>query len=214
MEMDEISVIRKCSITVIDTLKTVSTNYGEIINGLITEDRKKLKKALKSINELNQYTKSLKDSSSETITKIRENDVETGHYYIQVLDYLREIAHCLTFIAKPSFDHIDNNHKELVPAQVEELGKLHESIKELFDFTLFVMKDNKYDNVDELIHKQQLILDQINTYKKKQLKRIKNKETGTRNTMLYMELLSESKNLLLHSINLLKSQRDFIVEHK
>ncbi|MBT3933921.1 MAG: phosphate permease [Bacteroidetes bacterium] len=214
MEMDEISVIRKCSITVIDTLKTVSTNYGEIINGLITEDRKKLKKALKSINELNQYTKSLKDSSSETITKIRENDVETGHYYIQVLDYLREIAHCLTFIAKPAFDHIDNNHKELVPAQVEELGKLHESIKELFDFTLFVMKDNKYDNVDELIHKQQLILDQINTYKKKQLKRIKNKETGTRNTMLYMELLSESKNLLLHSINLLKSQRDFIVEHK
>ena len=211
---DDISIQNRCTTTLIDTLKVVSVNYENIVFGLIEEDRRKLKKALKNIKELNEETKLLKDNSSDTILKMREDDVETGHYYVQVLDYLREIAHCLSFIVKPAFNHVDNNHKELVPEQVNELRSLSDALKELLDFILFVLKEHKYDHMDEIIYKQQLILDQIAKFKKLQVKRIKNKDTGTRNTMLYMELMAETKNLLLFTINLLKSQRDFMSEIK
>ena len=48
---------------------------------------------------------------------------------------------------------------------------------------------------------------------KRQLKRIKNKETSTRSSMLYLNILNETKTLVLQSRNLLKSQRYFL-EHQ
>ncbi len=45
---------------------------------------------------------------------------------------------------------------------------------------------------------------------KKQIKRIKANEAGTRNSVLYLGILNETKNFLLDTINLLKSHRDFI----
>jgi Na+/H+ antiporter NhaB len=49
----------------------------------------------------------------------------------------------------------------------------------------------------------------IDAVRKKQVKRIKANEVGTRNSMLFLGLLSEYKNLMLRAVNLTKSYRDF-----
>ena len=46
--------------------------------------------------------------------------------------------------------------------------------------------------------------------KKRQLKRIRNRETGMKSSTIYLNTLTESKNLILYTINLLKAQRDFV----
>ena len=56
---------------------------------------------------------------------------------------------------------------------------------------------------------QQNIQRIIEETRKKQVKRIKNSETGTRNSILYLNILAEMKNLTLYTLNLLKSSRDF-----
>jgi len=39
---------------------------------------------------------------------------------------------------------------------------------------------------------------------------IKREEAGTKNSLLFLNTLTESKNLILNSINILKAQRDFV----
>jgi hypothetical protein len=51
----------------------------------------------------------------------------------------------------------------------------------------------------------------ITRIKKKQIKFIKAEMVGTRNTLLYLNLLSETKNLVLYALNMVKSHRDFMV---
>jgi len=51
--------------------------------------------------------KKLKNKIHHTINNLREESIETGHYYVQVLDYLREMAHCLTFMLYSVYKHID-----------------------------------------------------------------------------------------------------------
>jgi len=58
------------------------------------------------------------------------------------------------------------------------------------------------------------ILLKIKKFRKTQLRRIKNGELSTRNSILYLNFLTETKNLILNAVNLLKSQRDFILEQK
>jgi Na+/phosphate symporter len=79
-----------------------------------------------------------------------------------------------------------------------------------FNFALHTIKENKFENIDALITDREKIFDVLVKLEKAQIKRIKNKEVNTRNSLLYFKINSESKNLLLHTINMLKAQRDFI----
>ena len=64
--------------------------------------------------------------------------------------------------------------------------------------------------MDQVISKQEDLLELIETYRKTQMKRLKHDEVGAKNSMLYLGLLHETKNLLLHVVNLTKAQRDFV----
>ena len=62
--------------------------------------------------------------------------------------------------------------------------------------------------------KQLELLSYIGELNRVQLKRIKKGEAGTKNGLLYLGVLSETKSLLLDTINLLKAERDFIIDNK
>ncbi|MFA9421738.1 MAG: hypothetical protein ACERLB_16460, partial [Gammaproteobacteria bacterium] len=56
---------------------------------------KRLKKTYAEIQVFNDEVRDLNADISNTILLLKESEVESGHYYIQLLDSLREIAHCL-----------------------------------------------------------------------------------------------------------------------
>jgi phosphate/sulfate permease len=204
------NIMTKCSLEVRNMLKSVISVFNETVIGLTHEDRKLLKKVCKEVDALNADAKYLKANVHNTLLKIQEEEGETGHYYVQVIDYLREMAHALSFISNPSFEHIDNNHKPLLKDQIDELNELKDSGNDLFESIINTIDKKEFENIPNLIEKQQNILDSLKEGRKNQIKRIKNDEAGTRNSILYLGILNEIKNFLLQSINLVKAQRDFV----
>ena len=73
-----------------------------------------------------------------------------------------------------------------------------------------ILEKNRFEDIPKLIEKQRNLLSLVKSGSKKQIKRIKNEEAGTKNSVLYLGILNEIKNFLLQSINLVKAQRDFI----
>lgn len=204
------NIMTKCSLEVRNMLKAVVSVFNETVTGLTNEDRKGLKNICKEVDDLNMEAKYLKNNVHNTLSKLKEEEGETGHFYVQVIDYLREMAHALSFISHPSYDHVDNNHKPLLKVQIEELNNLNNGVKELFEAIIDTVDKNDYSKIPDLIEQQQIILDKIKEGRKKQIKRIKNDQAGTRNSILYLGILNEIKNFLLQSINLVKAQRDFV----
>ena len=210
-EITEQNIIQRCTITVSSTIKIVNEYYQDIIESIVNEDLKQIKKVSKEIKKLNSDVKELKGNLNLTISKLHEDSIETGHYYVQVIDYLRELAHNITFISKPCHDHINNNHKSLIEVQIEELNVLKQKVNDILKNVEQTIIKMDYKQVDQIIAMQQEILNVIAAKNKKQIKRIKREEVGTKNSLLYLAILSETKNLLLNAINLLKSQRDFAI---
>ena len=173
---------------------------------------KKLREKTKKTSALNKKAKYLKDNIHQTIDQLEEDSVEAGHFYVQVLDFLREITRSIHFIAKTAHTHVDNNHKGLLPEQVEELNQLNTRIAELYSEILASIKDHKYTDIDTITLKQTELLALVEQVNKKQIKRIKNQVAGTKNSLMYLGILGEIKNILFYTINLLKSQRDFILQ--
>lgn len=211
MKWDNDSILKNCELNIKSSLVDTAELYEKINYYLITEDRKQLRSSLKRIRALNARAKELKADAYKTVQKLREDAVDSSHYYIQILDYLREIAHCVHFLAEPAYEHLDNHHPPLTHEQTEDLNRLTLEVTELLKAIKKLMDSNDFDRINTIIIQQQQILSLLQKLKKKQVKMIQAEEVGTRNSLLYFNILAETKNLLLFTVNMLKSHRDFIL---
>ena len=209
--IDSSEVLEKSLKNIRRTIEKISMTYHDVIVGLSFEDRKALKKTNKEVQELNKKAKKLKSKIPVAISNLPEDSLETGHYYVQVLDYLREMAHCVSFISENVYEHVDNNHNGISKVQSDELKKLVVGVQELLQEVMTMIKKQDYSGFDTLIDHQQELLKQVGQLNRTQLKRIKKGESNTKNSLLYIGILSETKNLLLHTVNLLKAERDFSI---
>lgn len=209
LNIDDIRSVCANNITTI--LSKVTVNYENSINYIIAQDRKKLKDVLVNVDYVNAETKKLKNNILFTIKRLEESFVTNGHYYVQVLDYVRETAHCLTYITKPGYDHIDNNHKGFIEKQIEDLRYLNSRVVKYLNRVNEIIQTNDFETLESVVELQESIVNEIDLIRKKQIKRIKKDETGTKNSLLFMAIMHETKNLVLYSINLAKAQRDFMI---
>ena len=209
-ELEGQSVQERCNVRVVSSLIAISELYVTIINAFIGEKRKKLKNALKEVKKLNKEVKTFKKNVHETVRTLQIDDsIETGDHYVQLLDYLRETAHCVNFIAQPIFEHVDNNHAPLSAAQVSDLKSFLKNFTVYFENVIKTISAKKFKEIDKLNLYMQELLAQLSKMRKNHLKRIKTDNAGTRISMLYLDTLNETKNLILYGINLAKTSRDF-----
>jgi phosphate/sulfate permease len=202
-------VMQKCKKHCVNAVINTNKTFSLGLESFLTEDRVQLKKGLELKDMLNHKSKKLKSKIFTTLSKI-ENHVDTGHFYVQVIDYQREISHSLNFIIEPLFEHLDNHHKPFTAEQVNELRQLIADIDEFYNLALDIVNYNKFENLNELIARKDLIVAYLLKTEKNQINRIKNKTVNTRNSVLFFNINSETKNMLLHSINLIKAHRDFV----
>lgn len=203
-------VLEKCKYSVTDILKKVSQIYAQAIHDFEAEDRRSLKEINKEVKSLNKKAKKLKGNVYPTVKKLQEQSIDSSLYYIQVVDYLREVAHCLEYVTEPAFEHIDNNHKVFSPEQFEELNGVRVDVQDFMAKAIRIITQGDYGSLEELIEQQQTVFAQMRDNRKKQLKRIKNEKAGTKVSLLYLNTLHETQNLMLHLVNLVKAQRDFV----
>ncbi|MGD9328012.1 MAG: inorganic phosphate transporter [Cyclobacteriaceae bacterium] len=211
LEINGKNILTSCNENVIGTLTTVSGLYNKSMQGLIKFKRKSLVKVEDDILKLDKNIKHIKNSLPRIIEKLQEDDIESGHYYVQVVNYLKETVNALKYISKPIYTYIDNNHKPLIEAQENELNKLSEDISNFFSSTILVLKEKGFVDIEGILIEQKGLIDRLTSISKQQLKRIKNQESGTKNSTLYLNIMYETKNLLLFTVNLIKAQRDFLV---
>ncbi|GAO31839.1 inorganic phosphate transporter [Geofilum rubicundum] len=202
-------VLEQCKTNVSDVLTQVSGLYMKSLISFEAEDRKQLKEAVKEVDSLNKRTKKMKTNIYKTVRKLQEESIDSSLYYVQVLDYLRETAHCLTFITSPCWEHLDNNHKTFSEEQFHDLNLLQVKVKTIINKSVGFIEGNNLDQLDIIYEDQVKILEHLRTLRKIQLKRIKKDKAGTKISMLYLAILHETQNMMLHLINLIKAQRDF-----
>ncbi len=209
-EINSKKVLDKCTKNVTNSLNEISDLYTSSLTDFQAENRKELKEKLKSVNQVNKKIKKYKNNIYKTVKKLQDSEIDSSLYYVQVIDYLRETAHALTFVVKPCFEHLDNNHTPFNKDQFKDLSILIGHVQVLISKANNIIRSSSFENLDELLDEIGKETENLKALRKAQLKRIKKEKTSTQNSMLYLNLLHETQNLLLHIGNLIKAQRDFV----
>ena len=135
----------------------------------------------------------------------------TGHFYVQVTDYLSEVTKALIHITRPAFEHIDNNHKGLSKEQIVDLMRVNDEVEAIFDKINDMLSSENFADLDLVLEMRDRLFDTIVGAIKNQLRRIHEDPSGsTRASVLYLTILNETKTMVLQARNLLKSQRYFL----
>lgn len=183
--------------------------YNNVLDGLSLEDLRQLRKTQKDFQELDLRTQLMKNKFNETLTLLQDRGVTGAAFYIQIVNYLREILHSMSFIIDGSYEHTDNKHKPLLPDQISELRSGSESLHDLFEHLAFIIENGCYAQIEDLNIEQQKVSALFDQFNKKQVKRVKIGISGTKNSLLFIRITSNVKNMILFCYLMGKAERDF-----
>jgi len=203
------SFIKQYNSKTVAILNKTASILENTFKGLKNEDRKLLNKQFKKMKEIDSETKAYKVQMHEIVRVTNDAETENVHYFVQMIDYLREIAHALSFIVEPAFNHINNNHQGLSGKQYAELSILYKHINEYIGIITEILQNIDFSRMEELKTMQENILDNIFESRKQQLKRIKSKDDKVKSSLLFLDILAELKNLSLFTMSFTKTEREY-----
>jgi len=206
-----IDIHKECNLRASDTFHLVSDVFTSTIDALTKEDRKALKQANKKAKTFNVKVKEAKDNIRNVIERIDEDSFGSAQHYTLLLDYMREIGRDMMFITEPSFVHVDNNHKPMGVFQTKHLKEVSRLVELFSSNAVEIITEKSYGKIDELLAIEEEMLSKMDDYVKTQIKRLKKHKTGTKNTKLFLDILSETKMLSYNMVSLIKSQRDLSI---
>ena len=197
-------VIHESASNIANVVKRGNKIYTSAIKGLATQNLALLKKNKKQIEKLSNEVDDLKDNIFYFIRNLEEPSMGASNFYIDILGYLQDMTQSLEYISKVSHKHINNNHKKLKFSQVKELKHLDDQLENLFKTTQSAFESRSFEEIGEILSHKSEIFNLVKAKIQKQVERTRKEESSPKNTTLYFSLLTETKDLLTATMNLLE----------
>jgi len=197
-------VIQESAQNIANVIRRGNKVYTNAINGLAKQDLDLLKKNKKQITKLSSEVDDLRDNIFYFIKNLDESSLSASNFYINILSYLQDMTQSLEYISKVSHKHVHNNHKKLKFSQIKELKEIDERFERLFENTHVIFDTRSFEDIGRLLTKKNEIIGLVTSKIQKQVERTRTEESSPKNTTLYFSLLSETKDLLSATMNLLE----------
>ncbi len=192
----------------------VNKIFTNTVDNLGLQDLSKLKKNKKNLKKLESEIDELKSNIYYFIKSLDEDSVEASNFYILTLDHLQDMVQSIGFIARNSYEHVNNNHKNLKFNQIRDLKGVDQLIQQIFDQMKETFDNYSFETIDSLIADNRELLDKVSGLIQKQITRIRTSETSPKNTKLYFGLLLETKDLVTSVMSLLELFQNYHKEAK
>ena len=192
------------------TMESATKIYDRTLIAVFKENRKVLRDMVKESNDLFYHSRERKYSLLPTLKKLQGEDVNTAHYYVQVVDYLNEMTKALMHITRPAFEHIDNNHEGMSMEQTRDLMSINDDVESIYRRINQMLREGDFSEIETVLTMRDQLFESIAEAIKSELTRINEAKSNTKASMLYLTILTETKNMVLQSRNLLKSQQYFL----
>ncbi|MBP3433264.1 MAG: inorganic phosphate transporter [Alistipes sp.] len=192
------------------SMEKVTMIYDRTIVAVFKENRKVLKEMVHEAEEFYFSTRQQKYEIIPLLRDLQDSDVHTGHFYVQVVDYISETSKALLHITRPCYKHVDNNHTGLSKEQVYDLKRINDRVEDIFSDINDMLRNRSFDAMDTVLTKRDEMFDLIDEVMQNQLRRLRDTGGSSSANMLFFNILTETKTMVLHSRNIMKSLEHFV----
>ena len=196
---------------VCSTMESATKIYDRTLIAVFKENRKVLRDMVKESNDLFYRSRERKYSLLPTLKKLQGEDVKhgpllrAGRRLPQRDDQGPDAHH-----APPAFEHIDNNHEGMSMDQTRDLMSINDDVESIYRRINQMLREGDFSEIETVLTMRDQLFESIADAIKSELTRINEAKSNTKASMLYLTILTETKNMVLQSRNLLKSQQYFL----
>ena len=192
------------------SMEKVTLIYDRTIVAVFKENRKVLRDMVREAEEFYHSTRQQKYEIIPLLRNLEESDVNTGHFYVQVVDYISETSKALLHITRPCYKHVDNNHSGLTKEQVYDLKRINDRVEDIFGDINHMLRTRSFENMESVLTKRDDLFNLIDEVMQNQLRRLRDTGGSSSANMLFFNILTETKTMVLHSRNIVKSLEHFV----
>src|SRR5699024_12690593 len=152
-----------------------------------------LKKDRKKIKKIENRVESLNDNVFNLIKSMEEDSVEATKFYILFLDYLENMVDAIEDITEASYDHVNNNHKNLKFNQIRDLKALGREMNLLLEDTIEIFDAHSFQNMNKIIREKSYLLDDVYELIQKKIKRNRTTKSSRKNNKVNIGVVGNKK---------------------
>ncbi len=178
--------------------------YSQAVIGLSKHNLDLLKKNKKQVGKLSAEIDGLRDHIFYFVKNLEDASVGATNFYLDMLDSLQDISQSLEYLAKISHKHVNNNHKRLTFTQIRELTEIDNAVQSLMDKAKSAFENQSFAEVEDVLNSKDELLTIVSDKIAEQISRTRSEESSPKNTTLYFNFLTETKDLISSTIGLLE----------
>jgi phosphate/sulfate permease len=197
-------IINSTSGSLADSLDAVADGFVAAIEGLLTEDRKKLREALKAMERLEKSNEEFKYTFYNSIRRIQEEMSEGSRLYLMAYDIEQDLVQSAVFVTETARKHVEDMLGALDEDQAQNIRKISQDLSLFFKDCSQITRNRNYLQYDEIKARKKQLLEEIENLIARQAKGIKNETYSARNSILVFNILLETKDLISISARLVK----------
>lgn len=209
LDLTQESTLRENGIRAAGRLGRVMGIYRATVQALLAEDRDALKRLRKKARDLNKTLHRVKeDEILPTLHGLEASLAPRGQMLFRIHESSMSVAESLLLIVKASFNHIDNNHIGLSKEQAQDLLSMTDKVSAFFPDMCRILESADFSNMDDVILRAGDLSSEFAECITRHLVRASEDESGMRNSILYLNLLNETRTMVRKAFLLMKEQRE------
>lgn len=206
-----IQALQKLMIKLSTFIGVGSEIYSNTISGFTHGNNDQLKENYKKLKILKKSSNRLVAELMNSTQNFPQGNKKIGRRFGKMIANIQELYFRFKNISEKCLEHLENNHSLPIGEQLKEFNSMRELIFTRIEETKEILTSGNFENYEHYFEGQEEFNELISTFDENQLARIINKVDTTNNSMLFLEVLSESENILIHLnslISLLKKNYD------
>lgn len=193
-----------------DALTHAATAFRNIVDGMINEDLRLLRKSLKSLDRENDKRVKTRRRMLIGMRRIdRTLSLEKNTWFHLAMNADEQIIYCLKRMATPCKEHVDNNFTPLNNAQIAELHPIKQQVEDFLGRSIAAIESDDREALNTVLNEEENYKRHISALRKQQMDYLQEDESNINTTIIYLNILQETQELISSIRRVLRSYKRF-----
>lgn len=191
-------------------LSFADRTYLQMTDGFIHEDLKSLRKAVSVTNDEKDVLKKIRRKETLGMRRIDRNiAIEKNTWFHLGSNSSEQLMYCLKRMCEPCKEHVDNNFNPLPATSAEEFLPIRDQLLSLLQRTQNIISSGNYEQADAVLAEGEELKNQLSILHKLQIEKMQEENGSVKLSLVYLNLLQESQELVSIMRHMLRASRKF-----
>lgn len=194
----------------VKVLDFAENTYLKMTEGFIREDLRSLRRAVSMTNDEKDALKKIRRKEMLGMRRINRNiAIEKNTWFHLGSNSSEQMMYCLKRMCEPCKEHVDNNFNPMTPDAVEEFLPVRNELVSLLHRARVIINSGNYDDAELVLVEAEEFKNRLSSLNKLQMERLQEEDASIKLSLVYLNLLQESQELVSIMRHMLRASRKF-----